>query len=973
MQELFNKKTIKRLCAVDLTNDQIECSKKWLEMLDAGKLKKEKPNILIFADIILYGILGYPKDDIKYEEDKVEFQYPKKKKSVICFEAKGTDTKDLFGLQHREKKEHSTPIKQTWDYMGNSNLDYGVVTNYRHFVLITKKFALLKFHFFDFMKIQNDPNKLKEFIGVFSRASIESNFIEKLADESVMEEKAFTNEFYKLYHETRLMMIKALQNDRVDRIKAIYITQIFMNRLIFMFFAADKGLIPNRRMFTDRIRNLVDSLEPTDNSHAIYNEIQTQFKAFAEGDKKLNIFEFNGCLFNWEIPSYIFFKDIQKMNFYKDVCPNGRSQLNLDEKTAKAVKKHDDLNPIIINLLLLDSHDFDSEVSINILGHIFEQSISDLDDIQKTKTLQRKKDGVFYTSHYLTDYICKNTIIPHLSKDGCATNADELVDEYKENIVELEEKMNQIKILDPACGSGAFLVNAVEVLLEIYGVIQIYKYEGDTQQQLTKWSYMDQAKKVIDNNIFGVDVNSESVEITKLSLFFMTARENVPLPDLQKNIKVGNSLIDPNDCVKYTRRKKIDENTISEKISHKGEDVDPRAFDWEGNFGEIFKNGGFDIIIGNPPWQILKPDVDEFFGPLYDEKHPGRKFSKLKKNEKNQFVEEQCKILQVKRDWEKYLDGYEIQMGYFNNSDLYKYQTSVVKDKKISSDINLYKLFMEKSYHLLVNGGRCGLVVPSGIYTDLGSKGLRELFFNENELMHIFSFTNPKKIFEDVHRQFKFCIFIYKKGGSTDKFRACFYRENILDLIDHKKITYEYGVDIIKKRSPESLAILEYKDNTEFKIMSKLYRNPLLGSNEWDFNATSEFHMTNNSDLFHTTNVGNPLFEGKMINMFTHTFAPPKYWIECDGSELLIKKEKKRIKSTLSKIMKEKAYKEVNLIEKTDGVKKSILKAMKKKANNELKEMKEAAEKSQSPPPVLILMNIDWSGEQLQTPPMKGL
>ena len=128
---LFHHKTIKKLCEkTDLTYKQKEASVKWLSYLDAGDLKKEKSNYPKFMKIILQDILGFPMEDIGQEDENVDMLYPQKGEKVLCVECKGTGTAELDALQHRDKKEHETPIKQTWDYVGSTGSDYGICTNY---------------------------------------------------------------------------------------------------------------------------------------------------------------------------------------------------------------------------------------------------------------------------------------------------------------------------------------------------------------------------------------------------------------------------------------------------------------------------------------------------------------------------------------------------------------------------------------------------------------------------------------------------------------------------------------------------------------------------------------------------------------------------------------------------------------------------------------------------------------------------
>jgi SAM-dependent methyltransferase len=590
---LFNVKTIERLCAdVKITQKQRQAAKEWLALLDTGKLEDEKSNYPKFMQIILQDILGYPIKEINYESGNVEFQFSSSEgKSVLCFEAKGTSVQDLFAPQHRAKKEHETPIKQTWDYMGSLALDYGICTNYKDFVLITKQHGYSKYHIFDFNSIKKNEEKLKEFIGIFSKERIiDKGFVEKLHKESIIEEREFTKEFYKLFHETRLMMIKAFQEkDEVSKDEAIRYAQMYLNRLIFMFFAEDHGFLEDK-LFTRRVTEVLNSPLISEHSKMVSDEILGLFQAMDKGSHRLGIFGFNGGLFQDQIPTKIYFQDLKDEKFFKDVRQHSKLKIRPNEETQKIIDRYqNELNPIIVNLLMMDSFDFTTEVNVNILGHIFEQSISDLEELRGDGVSRRKKEGVYYTPEYITDYICRNTIIPYLSKSG-TNSIPELIKEYNDNIGELEKKFKEIKILDPACGSGAFLVKAVDILLEIHKEIQIVKesmgeYATGSQFQLTKWNEEAEARIFVEHNIYGVDINEESVEITKLSLFLKIASKHRKLSSL-KNIKIGNSLID-------------DKN------------IDLRAFD-----PEVMGFEKFDIVIGNPPYvrnTALRQEQKQFF------------------------------------------------------------------------------------------------------------------------------------------------------------------------------------------------------------------------------------------------------------------------------------------------------------------------------------------------------------------------
>jgi hypothetical protein len=608
--ELFDKAKIKKYCVdVEITDEQRDAAKEWLGLLAENKLEKEDQNRSIFENIILQKILGYTVYDYIPEKANIDYTISNLESGKsLCIEVKGTSTKDLFAYQNRGKKDKENPIKQTWSYMGEG-FDYGLCTNYEEFILLSRNVGLQKFYKFNFSslkEIQNklDEEKLKEFIGIFSKSKIfDEDVVTKLTNESTLAEQEFTGEFYKLYHETRLMLIKEFSSlPDVTSDEAIHWAQIFLNRLIFIFFVEDHNFVPNK-IFPKRIMDIVKSSSISEYTNLISDNIKDLFKIMNMGSKIHGIYGFNGGLFENEIPSKIFFADLKDVQFFNDVRQNSKlskKSLAIDIDISLSNRYADQLNPIIKNLLDMDSYDFTSDLNVNILGHIFEQSISDLEEINRQTSSKRKRDGVYYTPEYVTDYICRNTLIPYLSKSDART-VIELVDEYADDIKELENKIKEIKIVDPACGSGAFLIKAVDILLEIYKEIQNLKPRIPDQTQLKNWSEESEISKIIESNIYGVDINEESIEITKLSLFLKLAGPNRKLIGLSKNIKMGNSLVEDKS-------------------------VDPRAFDWNEKFPEVMheKFGGFDIVIGNPPYvrvQELKYEQVDYFKSHYRVAH----------------------------------------------------------------------------------------------------------------------------------------------------------------------------------------------------------------------------------------------------------------------------------------------------------------------------------------------------------------
>lgn len=175
-------------------------------------------------------------------------------------------------------------------------------------------------------------------------------------------------------------------------------------------------------------------------------------------------------------------------------------------------------------------------------------------------------------------------------------------------------------------------------------------------------------------------------------------------------------------------------------------------FHWGYMFDQIMqKNGGFDIILANPPWEVFKPQAKEFFA------EHSELVSKNKMTIK-EFEKEQEKLLankEVRAAWLDYESRFPHISAYFRAAPEFSFQSAVVNGKKTGSDLNLYKLFVERCFGLLRPGGHCGIVIPSGIYTDLGAKGLRDLLFNHSHIEGLFCFENRKTIFEGVDSRFK--------------------------------------------------------------------------------------------------------------------------------------------------------------------------------------------------------------------------
>lgn len=581
MKEFMNKYSDK-LAVNQLDMDPVN---DWINRLNNNTLEKEKENYLNFKDIILERLLGYKLEDLKFEHNPgsegrpVEFTLKQKDKEYVIVEVKGTKTKDLNKRYDRQQ----SAIEQATNYASiKKETRWAIVTNYDEFRLFNPNYRE-QYISFKFKELE-DEEILKQFLLTFSKFSlIEKDIPKQLLNETIHLEKNIEDEFYQLFSETRLMIIKELEYSGLNKGEAIRYAQLILNRYIFVCFAEDIGLIPSETT-TKTIQTPINNQNLFD--FTIWDRINELFRFIDKGNPKKDIAEFNGGLFQENLRHLEIRDIVEDTSFYDDCKKKWKFEEKYKEIEKDIQDYKDELNPIYKNLLVISSVDFESELDVNILGHIFENSIGDLEELKDQTKTRRKKDGVYYTPEYITDYICRNTIIPYLSKSGKITNVPDLIEEYRTDLKSLDRKLRKIKIIDPACGSGAFLNKAADILLEIHE--KLYEeHIYDDELNLNKWfNPMEERKNILLNNIYGVDLNEESVELTKLSMFIKVAQKGMKLPTLDNNIKCGNSLID-------------DEEIVGNK-----------AFKWEEEFDEIFKKGGFDVVIGNPPYGAKISDVE---------------------------------------------------------------------------------------------------------------------------------------------------------------------------------------------------------------------------------------------------------------------------------------------------------------------------------------------------------------------------
>ena len=501
------------------------------------------------------------------------------------------ELKDANTDLDRDKFNGRTAVQQCWDYLNAlPNCPWGIVSNFVTFRLYHRNKTPQSYQEFH-LKDLNDIDIFRQFYCLFEYSGLltspmgQAPWALTLLEKSQSQQRAVGERLYNTYSENRNRLVEHLQQKHGKSMDAaIGIAQKIIDRIIFVAFCEDRDLLPEKC-----IAAAYNTLPPFSKvTNPRWQNFLGLFQAVDKGHPTMLMVEngYNGGLFRHD-PEV--------------------DDLHLDDSWTQFFDT-------------IGGYDFRDEVNVEVLGHLFEKSVGELEGMRKSglfavngtrpsesgdkpkmpKSPERKRFGIFYTPPEFTQFIVANTVGTLIDESFATLRQTHGLDEKSLNAdapsqmlaaywLDALEALKQVKICDPACGSGAFLIQAYDLLEERYThvVHNICFHDGPDRETLIE-AIPD---LILTENLFGIDFSPQAVEITQLALWIRSARRGKTLADLNSNIRWGNSLVADSA-------------------------VDKHAVNWQATFPAIFGRpgrSGFDCIVGNPPWERLKLQEREFF------------------------------------------------------------------------------------------------------------------------------------------------------------------------------------------------------------------------------------------------------------------------------------------------------------------------------------------------------------------------
>ena len=784
-------------------------------------------------------------------------------------------------------------------------------------------------------------------------------------------------EFYEEFEDLRTDLVQevaGIPDDRGDA-KQRYV-QVILDRMIFLYFIQEKRLLDrNPNYLHEQPSDVVDDGE--DRYENFYHPLFFDYLAEDKQNPDFGSLPYlNGGLF--------------AKNPVEEDFP--------DAKLGESAEETNELFDDILDFLSGWNWNVDERLDIvdpknlspAILGHIFEQ------------TVNQKEMGAYYTPEEITGFMSRRTVHPYLLdqlNDAVDAEYDEIDDVFgfpgveassgeqavadggtmtrqvptenvETNHVETlyHDILKEAHILDPAVGSGAFLLAAQDVLVDIY--MQCIEYFQQLEQEGRGWELYSRTRDeleeinegqggaslyakrtVILNNLYGVDIDEGAVEICKLRLWLsMVAdiedepNEVEPLPNIDFNIRQGNSLmgftsveevatehgdasltnygggvglgvkemfadiidaVERHQSTKSSQEATQSRNEAERYIKEHSQTLDARIqqqfedagiedvsltdvqeytpFHWVLEFASVYADGGFDILIGNPPWDVLTASRDEFFSK-YDEV-----FRSRTPDQKDEVMEELLKDSTVESEWKEYQQEMEVRTSYFTDTDQYVLQSPVVSGQTNTNENDLSALFLERVFSLVHQEGYVAQVLPGNIFNGSATKDLREHLLDKTTITTLVEFENHG-IFDQIHNQYRFGVLTFKNSGKTETLKGIFQQRDLDILLDIESNLGEIPRQVLAEYSPEATIFPAISSQAEADVLQKILQWPSASESipdTWKAVAHRELILAYDDEYFIESDepAGDyPVIGGANFYQFSHDsniyseLDSPKFW-----------------------------------------------------------------------------------------------
>ncbi len=629
-----------------------------------------------------------------------------------------------------------------------------------------------------------------------------SSALQKILERQLIHAQNLEKEFYLEYRDYREFLYRTIVDCNPDfkgtKGQLVKLTQRLLDRCLFILFCEDMGKsldFPGNLLRDILIQHSKDTFyHPDDNLP--WERLKSIFSAMRTGGTfgELTINCFNGGLFE-DCPELVSLKIPAKVFCMKNQGAGGESSLYKHPLTLLYFSAK-------YNFGIKDAG-HTRVIDFYALGRIFEQSITELEIMEAEAEgrdsinllSKRKRDGVYYTPEWVTEYIVHETVGARLDeiKNECGLSpelspTEDDVRQYRAFLKDkrrtapvaadwvhaLEDryllKLKRVRIVDPACGSGAFLIQALEYLKSEYR--WVYDELARVRGYSELWETDTVTKEIISNNLYGVDINPESVEIAKLALWMHTALPGKKLSNLDDNIKCGNSLVGVDFSAFY-------ENKHSDLFDAMEVNARERinAFDWHASFPKVFKKGGFDCVIGNPPYVKLQ------------------------------------NFRRVESDVAEYL----VEARQTDGSPVY-HSTQ-------SGNFDLYLPFIEKGVSLLKPEGKMGYIAPNVWMVNEYGKSLRN-WIKERRCLDRWVDFKSFQVFSEATTYTALQFFC---GGSVDAVRCVFAPDGDIAGVDWR--TPDANIQLLDLPVDEPWNLTSLK---EMKLLVRLRNKCVpLGAKKW--------------------------------------------------------------------------------------------------------------------------------------------